>query len=84
MSLFCTIHVATTTTPSISIVTSSSIQISTQSLDLNTRTKWSNRTTNDSLPLLSPPRSSYFWSATGWAECNNICGGGQQVYFQKN
>jgi len=75
--MFSTNHVATTS--SISIVTTSSIQISSQRVDINTHTKWYNRTINESLPSLTPPQSSYFWSTNAWAPCNSSCGGGYQV-----
>lgn len=65
---------STLTTPK-----SSPLQISTQSIDTRTSTKWSNRDRNDSLPLPSSPQSSYFWSATSWGPCNSSCGGGFQV-----
>lgn len=75
------ICVAPPVSSSISMPKSSPLQISTQSIDTRTSTKWSDRGSNDSLPLPSPPQSSYFWSATTWGPCNSSCGGGYQVYI---
>ena len=78
------ICIAPLVTSSITTPKTSTLQVSTQSLDKAVSTKWIDRNNNSNLPLQSPPQSSYFWSAYSWSPCNASCGGGFQVQNHTN